>query len=158
MRLVDRQGALSRGLADIRVQFSVPAGFPADVIAEAEAAASRPVTGRSDWTDRDFVTLDPATSTDLDQAFAIGRSGSDIILFYAIADTAWFVDAGGALDREAWERGETIYLPDGKASLYPPRLCEDAASLLPNGERRLSCSRSGSSRRASRGWMAPSEA
>jgi len=135
MRLVDRQGALSRGLADIRTQFAVPAGFPTNVIAEADAAASRPVTGRSDWTDRPFVTLDPASSTDLDQAFAIERSGSDIILQYAIADTAWFVQPDGALDREAWTRGETIYLPDGKASLYPPRLCEHAASLLPNVER-----------------------
>lgn len=135
MRLVDRQGALSRGLADIRTQYAVPSSFPADVLAEAEAAAARSVTGRADWTGRDFVTLDPATSTDLDQAFAIERSGPDIILHYAIADTSWFVSPGGALDREAWVRGETIYLPDGKASLYPPRLCEDAASLLPNVER-----------------------
>jgi len=135
MKLIDRQGALSRGLADIRTQFAVPAEFPADVIAEAEEAASRPITSRADWTGRKFLTLDPATSTDLDQAFAIERSGADIILYYAIADTAWFVQPDGALDREAWARGETIYLPDGKASLYPPGLCEDAASLLPNAER-----------------------
>ena len=135
MRLVDRQGALSRGLADIRAQFAVPGGFPEDVLAEAEAAAAKPIGGRADWTGRNFVTLDPAASTDLDQAFAIERSGVEIILYYAIADTAWFVAAGSALDREAWARGETIYLPDGKASLYPTRLCEDAASLLPNVER-----------------------
>jgi len=135
MKLVDRQGALSRGLADIRTQFAVPSSFPAEVLAEAEAAAAMPIASRSDWTSRSFVTLDPATSTDLDQAFAIERSGQDIILYYAIADTAWFVSPAGALDREAWTRSETIYLPDGKASLYPPRLCEDAASLLPNVER-----------------------
>ena len=135
MKLVDRQGALSRGLADIRTQFAVPSSFPTEVLAEAEAAAAKPINGRADWTDRGFVTLDPATSTDLDQAFAIERSGADIVLFYAIADTAWFVAAGSALDREAWNRGETIYLPDDKASLYPSRLCEDAASLLPNVER-----------------------
>ena len=42
-----------------------------------------------------FVTLDPATSTDLDQAFTIERSGADLLLRYAIADVAWFVDDGG---------------------------------------------------------------
>jgi exoribonuclease R len=135
MGLIDRQGALSQGLAEIRAQFAVPAEFPADVIAEAEAAAAKPVAGRADWTGKNFATLDPATSTDLDQAFAIERSGADLILFYAIADTAWFVQPEGALDREAWTRGETLYLPDGKASLYPPVLSEGAASLLPNVDR-----------------------
>src|SRR5215469_16310557 len=133
--LIDRQGVLSRGLADIRTQFQVPVDFPAAVLAEAGLAAARPVLEHSDWTDRDFVTLDPGTSTDLDQAFAIEQSGADIILHYAIADVAWFVASGLALDRESWERGETIYMPDGKASLYPPGLSEGAASLLPNVER-----------------------
>lgn len=133
--LIDREGALSRGLTDIRTQFGVPAGFPEDVLAEAQQAAARPLAGHADWTDRAFVTLDPATSTDLDQAFGIERSGADLILHYAIADTAWFVSPGGALDREAWARGTTIYMPDGKASLYPTALSEGAASLLPNVDR-----------------------
>ena len=61
-------------------------------------------------------------STDLDQAFAIERSGGDLLLHYAIADVAWFVDDGGVIDAEAWRRGATLYLPDGKAGLYPPVL------------------------------------
>ena len=75
------------------------------------------------------------SSTDLDQAFAIEQSGSDLILRYAIADIGWFVADGGPVDTEAWIRGETIYMPDGKISLYPPVLCEGAASLLPDGDR-----------------------
>jgi VacB/RNase II family 3'-5' exoribonuclease len=133
--LIDRQGALSRGLADIRTQFAVPASFPAEVEAAAEEAVAKPLTGHADWTARNFRTLDPATSTDLDQAFAIDRSGADLILHYAIADVGWFVSPDDALDREAWNRGETIYLPDGKASLYPRRLSEGAASLLPQVDR-----------------------
>jgi exoribonuclease R len=82
-----------------------------------------------------FVTLDPASSTDLDQAFTIDRDGPDLLLRYAIADIAWFVDDGDALDGEAWRRGTTQYLPDGKAGLYPPVLSEGAASLLPDGPR-----------------------
>lgn len=89
-------------------------------------------TDRTDWP---FITLDPATSTDLDQAFTIERSGDDLLLHYAIADVAWFVQPGDALDHEAWKRGATLYLPDGKAGLYPPALAEGAASLLPDGPR-----------------------
>ena len=133
--LVDREGALSHGLADIRTQFQIPSTFPEGAIAQAEAAAARPVSDHADWTDREFVTLDPQPSTDLDQAFAIERSGADVILYYAIADVGWFVRADDPLDVEAWARGVTIYLPDGKASLYPKEMSEGAASLLPNVER-----------------------
>ena len=133
--LIDRDGALSRGLADIRAQFGVPAGFPSAVAAAAERAAARTILDRADWTGRPFVTLDPQTSTDLDQAFAIERAGADLILHYAIADVGRFVGANEPLDMEAWERGETLYLPDGKASLYPTALSEGAASLLPNVDR-----------------------
>src|SRR5687767_7824168 len=133
--LVDPNKALSDGLARLRARFQVPPGFPADVLRAAEAAALRPPTAHIDRTDQPFVTLDPATSTDLDQAFTIARSGDDLILRYAIADVAWFVDDGGPIDAEAWRRGATLYLPDGKAGLYPPVLAEGAASLLPDGPR-----------------------
>ena len=48
---------------------------------------------------------------------------------------SWFVDDGSAIDAEGWRRGETLYLPDGKAGLYPPALSEGVASLLPDGPR-----------------------
>ena len=131
----DPHGALTAGLAAIRAQYQVPQDFPAHVLAAADLAAVRPLVDHADRTAIPFVTLDPATSTDLDQAFWIDQSGADLILFYAIADVAWFVDDGDAVDVEAWKRGETIYLPDGKAGLYPQILSERAASLLPDGPR-----------------------
>ncbi len=133
--LVDAEGALARGLAAIRARFQVPDAFAPDVIAKAEAAARRTPTQHVDRTDLPFVTLDPATSTDLDQAFVIERAGADLVLRYAIADVAWFVDDSDAVDDEAWRRGASQYLPDGRASLYPPVLSEGAASLLPDGPR-----------------------
>lgn len=131
----DPHGALTAGLAAIRAQYQVPQGFPPQVLAAAERAAARSLNDHADRTSVPFVTLDPATSTDLDQAFWIEQSGSDLILSYAIADVAWFVDDGDAVDVEAWKRGETLYLPDGKAGLYPQVLSERVASLLPDGPR-----------------------
>jgi exoribonuclease R len=128
--------ALTAGLAAIRSEAGVPGEFSAAVVAAAEEAASRrPGDTHVDRTAVDYVTLDPATATDLDQAFAVEQAGDDIVLHYAIADVGFFVDPDSVLDREAWERGGTVYLPDGKVPLYPRALSEDAASLLPTGPR-----------------------
>jgi VacB/RNase II family 3'-5' exoribonuclease len=133
--LADPANSLTPGLAAIRTRFQVPEGFPPAVLAAAETAAKRAQTDHVDRTGRHFVTLDPASATDLDQAFAIEQAGPDILLHYAIADVAWFVDDDDPIDREAWHRGTTLYLPDGKAGLYPRTLSEGAASLLPDGPR-----------------------
>ena len=129
--VADPTDALRDGIAAIRTEFHVPASFPQEVIAAAQSAAARTPSSHVDRTGMAFVTLDPASSTDLDQAFASEADGGDILLHYAIADVAWFVDDDDAIDREAWRRGETLYLPDGRAGLYPPVLSEGAASLLP---------------------------
>ena len=133
--LRDTTHALDAGLAEIRRQFEVPTAFPDDVLLAAANAARRPPSDHVDRTDVPFVTLDPASSTDLDQAFTITSSGDDLVLQYAIADVAWFAQDGDVLDQQAWQRGTTFYLPDGKASLYPPVLAEGAGSLLPDGPR-----------------------
>jgi exoribonuclease R len=131
------------GFAQLRADFEVPGGHPPEVLQAAEEAAARPfdvveagvrAPGRwqhVDRTDRAFLTLDPASSTDLDQAFAVESTGDDVLLHYAIADVGWFVRPGDPIDREAWRRGVTVYLPDGRAGLHPERIAEDAGSLLP---------------------------
>ncbi len=113
--------------------------FPADVLAEAEAVAAGPQpppspdgSTRRDATDLPFVTIDPAGSTDLDQAVHIERRGTGFRVHYAIADVAAFVRPGGALDLETYRRGVTLYSPDLRTSLHPPLLSEGAASLLPD--------------------------
>jgi exoribonuclease R len=131
----DPAGALRQGLADIREQFQLPEAFPPEVLAAADAAIARPLSEHVDRTNVPFVTLDPTSSHDLDQAFAIEADGGDLILHYAIADVGWFVRDGDPLDVEAWKRGTTIYLPTSKVPLYPPRMSEGAASLLPDDDR-----------------------
>jgi exoribonuclease R len=128
--------AMVRGLDRIRADTGIPDGFPAAVTAAAEEAAARTLGGEHvDRTDRRFVTLDPSSSVDLDQAFAIEVAGAEIVLHYAIADVGWFVRPGDALDIEAFERGVTVYLPDRRSTLYPTILSEGAASLLPDVDR-----------------------
>jgi exoribonuclease R len=119
------------GLAAVRAENDVTTVFPAEVMAEAERAVAGHRLPQRDLTDLPFVTLDPITSTDLDQAFVIEEVASGYRVRYAIADVPAFVQHGGALDAETRRRGETIYCPDLKASLHPPVLADSAASLLP---------------------------
>src|SRR3954454_11045413 len=130
-------GDLSQALTALRQDLELPGEFPPEVQAEAAKAAATPrVGGHVDATDLELVTLDPAGSRDLDQAFALTRRGrSGLVLHYAIADVGAFVTPGGAIDLEAHRRGETLYLPDGRVPLHPPVLSEGAASLLPNEDR-----------------------
>jgi exoribonuclease R len=134
---------LTRGLAAIAVEFQIPSAFPAEVMAEANRATApeqlarlRSDSERADLLHLEFVTLDPASSTDLDQAFALERGIDDtLILHYAIADVAAFVTVGSLIEHEALLRGETIYSPLGRTPQYPEVISEHAASLLPDGPR-----------------------
>jgi len=83
-----------------------------------------------DLRDVPFVTIDPATSTDLDQALFIERAGDGYKVLYAIADVPSFVSPGGALDAETRQRGQTFYAPDGRIPLHPEVISEHAGSLL----------------------------
>jgi exoribonuclease R len=129
------QGELAAALADLRVELAVPDGFPTEVLAEAEAAASATPPPAADRRDLPFVTIDPAGSEDLDQALHLERRDGGYLVHYAIADVPGFVRPEGAVDREARVRGQTLYAADGRVPLHPPVLSEDRASLLPGVDR-----------------------
>jgi exoribonuclease R len=119
----------------LRRELELPERFPPDAQREADRAATqKPPTG-ADRTDIPFVTIDPPTSRDLDQALHLTRRDGGYRVHYAIADVAAFVRPGGALEAETWKRGQTVYLPDGNVPLHPVELSEGAASLLPDVER-----------------------
>lgn len=126
-------GALAASLTALRAKNDVADAFPPEVVAEAELVT--PTDPGLDLRGVPFVTLDPAASRDLDQAFHLERAGDGFTLRYAIADVPGVVRPGGALDVEARRRGQTLYLPDGSIPLHPRGLSEDRASLLPGVDR-----------------------
>jgi exoribonuclease R len=126
---------LSRRFEEIRAELGIPAGFPPEVLAAAQAAAGTPAVPDVDLTGVEFVTVDPPGSTDLDQAMALRRRGDGFAVDYAIADVPAFVRSGGPVDAEAMRRGQTLYAPDRRTPLHPPSLSENAASLLPGVDR-----------------------
>lgn len=123
---------LAQLLAALPDQLKLEREFPPAVTAEADAAATSTPLPDVDRSDIEFATIDPAGSTDLDQAFQLVREGGGYRFWYAIADVPAFVAPGGAIDAEAHHRGQTVYAPDGRIPLHPTVLSEGAASLLPD--------------------------
>ncbi|KOG27707.1 RNB domain-containing ribonuclease [Streptomyces resistomycificus] len=126
------EAPLRAALSALRDELGVPDSFPPQALAEAEQSAKAPTPPSHDATDIPLFTVDPPTSTDLDQAMHLSRRGTGYRVRYAIADVAAFVAPGSALDTEAHRRVTTLYFPDEKVPLHPPALSEGAASLLPD--------------------------
>ncbi|SCZ50553.1 Exoribonuclease R [Arthrobacter sp. UNCCL28] len=126
----DSSDQLAKALAALRTELELPSVYPAEAVAEAQQAVETHGLPEQDLRDIPFVTIDPATSTDLDQALFIDRAGEGYKVLYAIADVPSFVVPGGALDAETRHRGQTFYAPDGRIPLHPEVISENAGSLL----------------------------
>src|SRR5689334_246481 len=111
--------SLRDGIATIQEQLGVTPDFPPEVEEAARAAAAAPRMPDLDRTDLPFVTIDPASSMDLDQALHLERDGDGYVVHYAIADVAAFVSPDDPIDQEAHRRGETLYGADSKVPLHP---------------------------------------
>jgi exoribonuclease R len=126
----EQTNALAEALSALRTELELPGPYPAKAVRDAEAAVASHQLPVSDLTHVDFLTIDPESSTDLDQALFIERAGSGYRVLYAIADVPSFVVPGGALDAETRRRGQTFYAPDGRIPLHPEVISEQAGSLL----------------------------
>src|SRR5918996_3830729 len=81
------------GITAIQAELKVSPAFPDAVEQAAAQAAANPRLPELDRTDIPFVTIDPESARDLDQAMHIERSGDGYVVHYAIADVAAFVAA-----------------------------------------------------------------
>ncbi len=142
-RVVERLGAVDTERAVSMIALAahdIPHVFSAAALAEAENA--RPVTlqHREDWRPLPLVTIDPADAKDHDDAVHAafdddpGNPGG-FVLTVAIADVAWYVRPGSALDREALERGNSVYFPDRVVPMLPERISNDLGSLKASEDR-----------------------
>ncbi|NIX77711.1 ribonuclease R [Microvirga terricola] len=119
---------------------NIPNVFAADTLAEAERAEHASLSGREDWRHVPLVTIDPPDAKDHDDAVHAVRDEDEsnaggFIVTVAIADVAGYVRPASALDREALERGNSVYFPDRVVPMLPERISNDLCSLRPHQPR-----------------------
>ncbi len=144
--VVERLGSIKgeRAVSLIAIHaHGIPHVFPGAVVAEAEAA--RPPRhaakeAREDWREVPFLTIDPPDAKDHDDAVLAvpdpdPRNRGGHLVSVAIADVAYYVRPGSALDRAAVERGNSVYFPDRVVPMLPERISNDLCSLRPDEDR-----------------------
>jgi ribonuclease R len=90
---------------------------------------------RRDIRDLATFTVDPASAHDFDDAVSATRTDRGYRLWIHIADVAAHVRPGGALEKEAYRRANSTYVPGTVAAMLPQILSSDACSLVPDEDR-----------------------
>ncbi len=118
----------------------IPQAFTPSALREAEEAKPAVLKGREDWRELPLVTIDPPDAKDHDDAVHAApdedpNNKGGIVVHVAIADVAFYVRPGSALDRDALTRGNSVYFPDRVVPMLPERISNDLCSLVPGEPR-----------------------
>jgi len=141
-RIVEVLGRVDELKAVLRAMLyaeGLPQGTSPALLEEAAAAgarAARPDHGRRDLTGVPTFTIDPDTARDFDDAISVERDGDGYHAHVHIADVSYFVDPGGAIEREARRRTSSVYLPLFAEPMLPAALSSDLCSLVPRQPRK----------------------
>jgi len=137
-RVKERYGAINneRAISLIAIHaHDIPQAFSREALREAEQAKPAALKGREDWRELPLVTIDPPDAKDHDDAVHAQKdpdpnNKGGFIVHVAIADVAFYVRPGSALDRDALLRGNSVYFPDRVVPMLPERISNDLCSLV----------------------------
>ena len=139
VKRLGRPGDNNVEMQSILAEYDFPLEFPAE--AEAEAKKIRKPTKKEIASRRDFrdvltFTIDPADAKDFDDALSYRKlENGHAEVGVHIADVSHYVKPGTAIDREAYERGTSVYLVDRTIPMLPEKLCNDVCSLRQDEEK-----------------------
>ena len=127
-------GANDTEMHAILAEFNLPYRFDksledaADSISEAIGPAE--LKGRKDFRKTLTFTIDPADAKDFDDALSFRRlENGNFEVGIHIADVSWYVRPGSDIDKEARDRGTSVYLVDRTVPMLPEKLCNKLCSL-----------------------------
>ena len=141
--LVDVLGAPGENETEmhaILAEFNLPYRFPSEVENAADGISElitpEEIKGRKDFRDVLTFTIDPADAKDFDDALSFLKlSNGNYEVGVHIADVSHYVSPGSAVDKEARERGTSVYLVDRTVPMLPEKLCNKLCSLRPHEDK-----------------------
>lgn len=120
-------------------KYHLPTEFPPAILAAADRfpdqVQAADLVGREDLRHLTIYTIDPDDARDFDDAICVERSEAGWKLGVHIADVSHYVSPKSELDVEAWQRGNSTYLPDRVIPMLPERLSNGLCSLRPDEDR-----------------------
>ena len=124
----------------ILAEFNLPYRFPKEVENAADGIPDtitpEELKGRKDFRDILTFTIDPADAKDFDDAISFRKlRGGNYEVGVHIADVSHYVSPGSAVDKEARERGTSVYLVDRTVPMLPEKLCNKLCSLRPHEDK-----------------------
>ncbi|MBL4685059.1 MAG: VacB/RNase II family 3'-5' exoribonuclease [Nannocystaceae bacterium] len=143
-RCLGEPGSLQTEGAKILVEHGIDPVLPPEVLEAAKEVPSRvrrsDHEGRADLRDLEFMTIDPPSARDFDDAVCVEVKGKDLgrakmRVHVAVADVSHYVRSGDPFDTEAAQRCFSTYLPDRAISMLPEALSSDICSLVPKKDR-----------------------
>jgi ribonuclease R len=137
VRPIGRPDVARDVLEGLMLERGLRRAFPRAVEGEAADAAQSPPAERPrrDLTELPTFTIDPVTARDYDDAISARREGDAIRAWVHIADVGAYVRPGSAIEREAYRRATSVYVPGAVEPMLPPALSNDACSLVPGVDR-----------------------
>src|SRR3989442_2253986 len=121
-------------------KYGIPDAHSDEAVTEAvrlgTLVSERDIRGRSDFRHLPTVTIDGEHARDFDDAITIEKlANGNFWLGVHIADVSHYVQEGSALDREAYDRGTSVYFPERAVHMFPPELATGLCSLNPHVDR-----------------------
>ena len=138
--VLGKQGENNAEMNAILADYGFPLAFPDEVEKQAEAIQeiilAEEIAKRRDFRKILTFTIDPADAKDFDDAISFRKlDNGNIEVGVHIADVSHYVKQGTALDKEAFERGTSVYLVDRVIPMLPERLSNGLCSLRPNEDK-----------------------
>jgi ribonuclease R len=127
-------------ILSIIYKHGLPIEFPEEVMEQAQKVPDKiseaEIKGRRDLRNEVYVTIDGADAKDLDDAVSVTRlDNGNFKLGVSIADVSYYVTENSPIDKEAYERGTSVYLVDRVIPMIPHRLSNGICSLNPKVDR-----------------------
>ena len=140
VKVIGKSGTKEAEITSLAHEFSLPLKFSSKTLEEAESISEyfsdSDLNDRIDFRSKNVFTIDPVDAKDFDDALSVEiLENENYRIGIHIADVSHYVPINSNLDKEAYERGNSVYLVGSVIPMLPERLSNNICSLVPNKDR-----------------------